>query len=77
MPLLVGKENGGNHRTVIRSLFSLAVVFLLTVGVVAGPEEQIAAVQDQQPQQVALSTISFYYLVFIAGAITVLTPDAP
>lgn len=59
MALLVSRGNGGNRRTVIRSLFSLAVVFLLTVGVVAVPEEQIAAVQDQQQQQVALSTISF------------------
>lgn len=43
----------------MRFLFPLAVAFLLTVGVVAVPEEQNAAVQELSQQQVALSSISF------------------
>lgn len=54
MALSVGRGNGGTHRTVIRYLYPLAVVLLLTVGVVAVPEEQNAAAQEQPQQQVAL-----------------------
>lgn len=43
----------------MRFLLPLAVAFLLTVGVVAVPEEQNAAVQEQSQQQVTLSTFSF------------------
>lgn len=59
MSLLAGRGNGGTPRTPMRFLFPLAVAFLLTVGVVAVPEEQNAAVQELPQQQVALSTISF------------------
>lgn len=59
MSLLAGRGNGGTPRTPMRFLFPLAVAFLLTVGVVAVPEEQNAAVQELSQQQVALSTISF------------------
>ncbi|XP_011612849.1 putative divalent cation/proton antiporter TMEM165 [Takifugu rubripes] len=53
MALSVGRGNGGTHRTVISYLFPLAVVLLLTVGVVAVPEEQNAAAQVQPQQQKA------------------------
>lgn len=43
----------------MRFFIPLVVAFLLTVGVVAVPEEQKAAVQDQAQLQVALSIISF------------------
>lgn len=49
---MVGGRDGRADRTVMRSLFPLAVAFLLSVGVVAVPEEHNAAVQEQQSQQV-------------------------
>lgn len=56
MALLAGRGNGGTHRTLVRFLFPIAVAVLLTAGVVAVPEEQNAAVQEQPQQQVALSS---------------------
>lgn len=49
---MVGGRDGQAERTVMRSLFPLAVALLLSVGVVAVPEEHNAAVQEQQSQQV-------------------------
>lgn len=59
MSLLAGRGNGGTRLTLMPFLFPLAVAFLLTVGVVAVPEEQNAAVQEQSQQQVALPIVSF------------------
>lgn len=53
MPLRVG---GRADRNVMRLLFPLAAVFLLSVGVAAAvPEEHKAAVQEQPPQEKASS----------------------
>lgn len=52
MPLRVGGGNGRAHRNVMCVLFPLAAVFLLSIGVVAVPEEHDAAVQEQPPQEV-------------------------
>lgn len=60
MSVLAGRGNGGTRQTLIRFFFPLAVAFLLTVGVVAIPEEQNAAVHEQSQQQVAVD-----YLVFL------------
>uniref|UniRef100_H3DJV7 GDT1 family protein n=1 Tax=Tetraodon nigroviridis TaxID=99883 RepID=H3DJV7_TETNG len=62
MSVLADRGNGGTPQTPMRLLLPLAVAFLLTVGVVAVPEEQNAAVQEQPQPQVTLSTISFYAL---------------
>lgn len=58
---MVGGGNGRADRNVMCVLFPLAAVFLLSVGVVAAPEEHNAAVQEQPPQEVAY----FHSLVLI------------
>lgn len=52
MPLMVSGRNGWADRNVMSVLFLLAAVGLLSVGVVAVPEEQGAAVQEQPQQEV-------------------------
>lgn len=52
MPLMVGGGNGRADRNVMCVLFLLAAVVLLSVGVVAVPEEHVAAVQEQPQQEV-------------------------
>lgn len=52
MPLMVGGGNGRADRNVMSVLFPLAAVLLLSVGVVAVPEEHNAAVQEELPQEV-------------------------
>lgn len=56
MPLMVGGVNGRARRKVMCTSLRLAAVFLLSVGVVAVPEENNAAVQEQPPQEVVCFT---------------------
>ncbi len=54
MPATVGGGDGRADRNVMRVLFSLAAVVLLSVGVAAVPEEHKAAVQEEPPEQVTV-----------------------
>lgn len=78
MPLMVGVGNGRADRNVMCVLFPLAAVFLLSVGVVAVPEEHNAAVQEQPPQEVAhLHSLLLIKTFSIVGRKLLSTPVLP
>lgn len=52
MPLMVGGGNGRAGRKMMCASLRLVAVFLLSVRVVAVPEDNVAAVQEQPPQEV-------------------------
>lgn len=58
MPPMVRGGNGRSDRSSARCvLFPLAVVFLLSLGVAAVPEEQHNAAVPEQPKQEVVSSV--------------------
>lgn len=66
MPSMVSGGNGRSDRRSVRCvLFPLAVVFLLSLGVAAVPEEQHNAAVPEQPKQEVVCSVTWPHLVLM------------